>query len=110
MNVRIVPEPENAAPTSMRSGAVSVEQGQQISYNVLADWTDPDGDDVFLVNASPTSGDAVRFSPDGYVTFEAAHDELISRSRLGESQHVGGKAFFIFGRTQERGVADDFGQ
>ena len=35
-----------------------------------SDWIDPDGDDVFLVNASPTSGDSVRFSPDGFVTFE----------------------------------------
>lgn len=76
VNVRIVPEPENAAPTSMRSGAVSVEQGQQISYNVLADWNDPDGDDVFLVNASPTSGDSVRFSPDGFVTFDHKSGEL----------------------------------
>lgn len=76
VNVRIVPETENVAPASMRSGAVSVEQGQQISYNVLADWNDPDGDDVFLVNASPTSGDSVRFSPDGFVTFEHKSGEL----------------------------------
>ena len=76
VNVRIVPEPGNAAPTSIRSGAVSVEQGQQISYNVLADWNDPDGDDVFLVNASPTSGDSVRFSPDGFVTFDHKSGEL----------------------------------
>jgi Bacterial Ig domain/Fibronectin type III domain len=76
VNVRIVPETENAAPVAMRSGAVSVEQGQQISYNVLADWNDPDGDDVFLVNASPTSGDSVRFSPDGFVTFDHQTGEL----------------------------------
>ncbi|WP_448810351.1 Ig-like domain-containing protein [Agromyces bauzanensis] len=76
VNVRIVPESENAAPASMRSGAVSVEQGQQISYNVLADWNDPDGDDVFLVNASPTGGDSVRFSPDGFVTFDHQTGEL----------------------------------
>ena len=76
VNVRIVPEPGNAAPASIRSGAVSVEQGQQISYNVLADWNDPDGDDVFLVNASPTSGDSVRFSPDGFVTFDHKSGEL----------------------------------
>ena len=74
--MRIVPETENVAPTSMRSGAVSVEQGQQISYNVLADWNDPDGDDVYLVNASPTGGDSVRFSPDGYVTFDHKSGEL----------------------------------
>ncbi len=76
VNVRIVPESENAAPTAMRAGAVSVEQGQNISYNVLADWSDPDGDDVFLVNASPTGGDSVRFSPDGFVTFEHKSAEL----------------------------------
>ena len=57
------PSSENTAPTSMRSGAISVEQGQQLSYNVLADWNDPDGDDLYLVNASPTGGDSVRFEP-----------------------------------------------
>lgn len=76
VNVRIVPDSENTAPASMRSGAISVEQGQQISYNVLADWNDPDGDDLYLVNASPTGGDTVRSSPDGYVTFEHRSAEL----------------------------------
>lgn len=76
VNVRIVPESENAAPVSMRSGAISVEQGQQLSYNVLGDWNDPDGDDLYLVNASPTGGDTVRASPDGYVTFEHRSAEL----------------------------------
>ena len=76
VNVRIVPESENAAPVSIRSGAVSVEQGQKISYNVLADWNDPDGDDLYLVNASPTGGDSVRSSPDGFLTFEHKSAEL----------------------------------
>ncbi|MDF2574551.1 MAG: hypothetical protein K0S05_1463, partial [Agromyces sp.] len=76
VNVRIVAESENAAPVSMRSGAISVEQGQQLSYNVLGDWNDPDGDDLYLVNASPTGGDTVRSSPDGYVTFEHRSAEL----------------------------------
>ncbi|MCD2442499.1 Ig-like domain-containing protein [Agromyces sp. SYSU K20354] len=76
VNVRIVPESENTAPVSMRSGAVSVEQGQKISYNVLADWNDPDGDDLYLVNASPTGGDSVRSSPDGFLTFEHKSAEL----------------------------------
>lgn len=76
VDVRIVPDSENAAPSSMRNGALSVEQGQQLSYNVLADWNDPDGDDLYLVNASPTGGDTVRFSPDGFVTFEHRSAEL----------------------------------
>ncbi|MFD4420331.1 Ig-like domain-containing protein [Agromyces sp. NPDC058484] len=76
VDVRVVPESENAAPASIRSGAISVEQGQQLSYNVLGDWNDPDGDDLYLVNASPTGGDAVRASPDGYLTFEHRSAEL----------------------------------
>lgn len=76
VDVRITPDSENEAPISLRNGATSVEQGRQISYNVLADWNDPDGDDVYLVNASPTSGDSVRFSPDGLVTFEHQSGEL----------------------------------
>jgi hypothetical protein len=76
VNLRIVPDSENAAPAAIRNGAVSVEQGQQISYNLLADWNDPDGDDVFLVDASPTGGDVVRSSPDGFVTFEHKSAEL----------------------------------
>lgn len=76
VDVRIVPESENAAPVSIRSGAISVEQGQQLSYDVLGDWNDPDGDDLYLVNASPTGGDTVRSSPDGYVTFEHRSAEL----------------------------------
>ncbi|MGX5696211.1 Ig-like domain-containing protein [Agromyces soli] len=75
-NLRIVPESENLPPVAMRNGAVSVEQGQQISYNLLADWNDPDGDDLYLVDASPTSGDVVRTSPDGFVTFEHKSAEL----------------------------------
>ncbi|MDR6907646.1 hypothetical protein J2X63_003354 [Agromyces sp. 3263] len=76
VDVRITPDSENEAPVSLRNGATSVEQSRQISYNVLADWNDPDGDDVYLVNASPTSGDSVRFSPDGLVTFEHQSGEL----------------------------------
>lgn len=76
VNVRITPESENAAPVSLRNGATSVEQGRQITYNVLGDWNDPDGDDVYLVNASPTGGDSVRFSPDGQITFEHQSGEL----------------------------------
>ncbi|WP_350349616.1 Ig-like domain-containing protein [Agromyces sp. G08B096] len=76
VNLRVVPDTENQAPIALRNGAVSVEQGQHISYNLLADWNDPDGDDLFLVDASPTGGDVVRFSPDGFVTFEHKSAEL----------------------------------
>ena len=67
---------ENLAPVSRRSAAVSVEQGQTIRYNALIDWIDPDGDDIFLVSASPASADLVSYSPDGYITFEHTSGEL----------------------------------
>lgn len=71
VDIRIVPADQNNAPEEMRSGAaVSVESGQTTSYNVLPDWLDPDGDDLFLSAAAPTSGDLVRFTPDGFITFQ----------------------------------------
>ncbi|KRC63082.1 hypothetical protein ASE14_04690 [Agromyces sp. Root81] len=76
VDVTIRPPGENNAPVALRAGAISVEQGKSMGYNVLSDWLDPDGDDVFLVSASPTSGDSVRFAPDGFVTFEHKTGEL----------------------------------
>ncbi len=69
VTVRVVPNDQNSAPVSQRTTAVSVELGGSISYNVLADWLDPDGDDVYLDTASASSADQVRFTPDGFVAF-----------------------------------------
>ncbi len=76
VDVTVRPAEENSAPVAVREGAISVEQGKSLGYNVLSDWIDPDGDDLFLVNASPVSGDSVRFAPDGFVTFEHRTGEL----------------------------------
>ncbi|TFD55283.1 fibronectin type III domain-containing protein [Cryobacterium frigoriphilum] len=76
VNLTMRPLDQNQAPVATRVGAVSVEQGQLVSYNVLSDWIDPDGDDIYLVSASPTSGDGVRFGPEGFVTFESRTAEL----------------------------------
>ena len=76
VSARVVPEGQNDAPYSVRNPGVSVEANQTITYNVLSDWRDPDGDDVFLVAASPKSGDLVRFTPDGFITFTHQTSEL----------------------------------
>lgn len=76
VNLTIRPFDQNLAPVAHRAGQISVEQGQIVSYNVLADWRDPDGDDIYLVSASPTTGDGVRFGPEGFVTFESKTSEL----------------------------------
>ena len=66
----------NDVPYSVRNPGVSVEANQTITYNVLGDWRDPDGDDLYLVAASPKSGDLVRFTPDGFITFTHQTSEL----------------------------------
>lgn len=76
VSLAIKPPEVNEPPTSHREAAVSVEAGQTVTYNVLADWRDPDGDDIFLQSASPASGDLVRFTPDGFVTFTHASPEM----------------------------------
>lgn len=69
VNVTIRPLTVNVAPAVTRSSTIAVEVGQTISYDVLNDWNDPDGDDIYLVNASPTTPDSVQFTPDGHITF-----------------------------------------
>jgi hypothetical protein len=76
VTARVVPEGSNEDPVALREAGVSVEANQTISYNVLTDWKDPDGDDIFLIGASPKSGDLVRFTPDGFVTFSHRTSEL----------------------------------
>lgn len=76
VTARVVDDESNASPVEVRRGGVSVEANQTVSYNVLADWRDPDGDDLYLIGASPKSGDLVRFTPDGFVTFSHQTSEL----------------------------------
>ena len=76
VSARVVPEELNEPPYSVRNPGVSVEANQTITYNVLTDWRDPDGDDLYLVGAAPKSGDLVRFTPDGFITFTHQTSEL----------------------------------
>ncbi|QEE60940.1 tandem-95 repeat protein [Salinibacterium sp. dk2585] len=76
VTLRVVPDESNEVPIEVRLGGVSVEANQEVKYNVLTNWRDPDGDDLFLIGASPKSGDLVRFTPDGIVTFTHRTSEL----------------------------------
>lgn len=76
VDISIRQSEQNVAPVASRSGAVIVEAGQSVTYNVLADWVDPDGDDLQVVEATPNSGDTVRFTPDGFVTFQHTSSEI----------------------------------
>ncbi len=69
VDVTLRPLSQNAAPVAKRTSSTEVEVGQSIQYDVLNDWIDPDGDDIYLVGASPTTPDQVQFTPDGRITF-----------------------------------------
>ena len=75
-NISVRPLEQNVAPVASRSGAVIVEAGQSVTYNVLSDWVDPDGDDLQIVDAAPAGGDTVRFTPDGFITFQHTSSEI----------------------------------
>ncbi|MCK2026201.1 tandem-95 repeat protein [Microbacterium sp. SSW1-47] len=62
---------ENAAPEPKRKTSLAVETGGTISYNILPDWIDPDGDDIYLKEVIPAPGDEVDFSRDGQMTYKA---------------------------------------
>jgi hypothetical protein len=76
VNLTIVPTGQNHAPKSLREASVSVEAGQSISYDVLTDWVDPDGDELSLTAAAPTSANGVEFTPDGFITFQHKSGQL----------------------------------
>ncbi|HRE00830.1 MAG TPA: Ig-like domain-containing protein, partial [Ilumatobacteraceae bacterium] len=48
-----------------------VESGKAVAYDVLADWWDPDGDDLQLLGATTAGKGAVSYSPGGVVRYEA---------------------------------------
>lgn len=48
---------------------LQVTLGGEASRRVLLDWRDPEGDDLFLVDAKAPGDDEVRFTPDGQLTF-----------------------------------------
>ncbi|GEL94735.1 Ig-like domain-containing protein [Cellulomonas composti] len=62
----------NSPPRSLHDGSMDVELGGSSTYQALADFEDPDGDDMLLVGAiaDPAAG-SVRFRQDGTVTFRA---------------------------------------
>jgi hypothetical protein len=74
VNINVRPPQVNAAPQMVRSGPkVPVGLGEAAQYDVLGDWMDPDGDDIFLMSAvGDTAGDVVRYQADGSVAFQDA--------------------------------------
>ncbi len=60
---------ENSAPVQVRTSKTTVSQGATATASVLGDWFDPDGDPVYLEQATTPPPDRATFRPDGRVTF-----------------------------------------
>jgi hypothetical protein len=58
----------NTAPKKKRTTKLSVEAGGTLAYNVLPDWIDPEGDDLYLLSVTPAPGDEVDYTTDGRLT------------------------------------------
>uniref|UniRef100_UPI00374F2F9A Ig-like domain-containing protein n=1 Tax=Psychromicrobium sp. YIM B11713 TaxID=3145233 RepID=UPI00374F2F9A len=68
--ISVVPDSVNNPPVLRRNTTMLLEQGQSLTQNVLSDWADPDGDDVFLVSAKSDDNSAtVKTTPDGELTY-----------------------------------------
>lgn len=61
----------NAPPAQKRITTIAVELGGTVSYNVLPDWSDPNGDDIYLRAVVPADGDEVDHATDGQLTYRA---------------------------------------
>src|SRR5690625_4589419 len=76
VQLTIRPPGENGAPVQERVGTLEVEQGAEATYNILADFSDPDGDELFITDAYSTTSGSVRFRNDGQLTFVADGEDL----------------------------------
>lgn len=59
---------ENGAPTQVRPARTTVAEGGRVTANVLGEWVDPDGDPLYLADATVAAPDQVVARPDGRVT------------------------------------------
>lgn len=74
VQLEVRPDSANEPPELKRPGAqtvVPVEVGGTVTYNVLPDWIDPDGDDIYLARVQAHTGDEADFTPDGRITYRA---------------------------------------
>ncbi|GAA1689165.1 Ig-like domain-containing protein [Microcella alkalica] len=61
---------ENGAPVQARPSKTLVSEGGSVTAGVLGDWVDPDGDPLYLADATIASPDRASFRPDGRVTVQ----------------------------------------
>ncbi|GEK79303.1 Ig-like domain-containing protein [Agrococcus baldri] len=71
VRVQVRADAENSVPEPLRETTFVVEQGSTVEYQVLQDWFDPDGDDMYLMDAVSESGDTIQTDPSGRLIYTA---------------------------------------
>ena len=69
VNVMVRTPGENSAPVQVQTSKTTVVQGGRVTTQILGDWEDPDGDPMYVTDASVTAPDAVSFTPDGTLVY-----------------------------------------
>ena len=73
ITLNVVGPDDNKPPLFKRGEPTTmlVEQGKTVSQNILTDWTDPDGDDLVLMDAKADNDqDQVKVRRDGLLTYQ----------------------------------------
>lgn len=76
VTLTVAPDGTNRPPKQVRQTGAEVELGASVKINVLADFVDPDGDDMQLISGVTTGESTVRVRPDGIMTFLADGEKL----------------------------------
>lgn len=76
VTLTVVPDGTNSPPVQVRRTGAEVELGATARINVLADFEDPDGDDLQLVSGTTSGEGTIRARPDGIMTFIADGEKL----------------------------------
>ncbi|HIY65207.1 MAG TPA: tandem-95 repeat protein, partial [Candidatus Agrococcus pullicola] len=97
---------QNAAPEELREQGFEVEQRAQYEHGVLEHWFDPDGDDLFLMDAYSDSGDTVRFNPNGRIVYTATGEPGPTTMTIVVSDGVAETEETIDVEVRERGSSE----
>ncbi|WP_323961079.1 hypothetical protein GC088_05080 [Arthrobacter sp. JZ12] len=67
----------NEQPAQKRKTRIVLEQGQSANQHILSDWTDADGDDLYLQSATATTpSDSAKHRDDGLLTFADGGEQI----------------------------------
>ncbi len=71
---------ENSAPAQARGTHTTVRAGGRVTSQVLGDWVDPDGDPIYLTEATAVAPDQISFTPGGAVVYTDAGSSSDAKS------------------------------